>query len=60
MSSLMIPSSSAYDVNEDTDLCSSGFVYSGLGVLTLRAGAGVKPEPGVFADAFIWRFLGLV
>ena len=59
MSSFMIPSSSAYDVNEDTDLCSSGVVNSGLGVLTLFAGAGVKPKPGVFADAFMWRFLVL-
>ena len=59
MSSLMIPSSSAYDVNEDTDLCSSGVVNSGLGVLTLFAGAGVKPKPVVFAVAFMMRFLDL-
>ena len=53
MSSFMIPSSSTSDVNEDIDFCSSGVVFSGLGVLTLFAGAGVKPKPGVFADAFI-------
>lgn len=58
MTSLLI-SSSASDVNEDTSLCSSGVVISGLGVLTLFAGAGVKPKPGVFAYAFMLRFLVL-
>jgi hypothetical protein len=55
----MIPPSSASDVNEDKSECYSGGPFSGLGVLTLFAGTGVKPKPGVFADAFMLRFLVL-
>ncbi len=59
MTSLIRPLSSASDVNEDKSECYSGGPFSGLGVFTFFAGAGVKPKPGVFAYALMLRFLDL-